>query len=349
MKEMKRQTELDILRFGAIFAVILMHANGHEKITSHFNNTFWGCVIASTVWCVPVFFMISGRFFLDPERENTIEKIFKKNISHMVIVFIVWSLIYSIYYYYTGAFAGLNKWGILEEFIQGPFHFWYLLTLISLYMLTPFLRLIVKDKKLTLYFLAISFLIILINSYVIYIPKVGHIIDTFVQRFEFKLFTGYVTYYILGYFIYKYQSEWTKKKVLTIYLAGILMYLFTIIAQGYMIYNHIPSPAGDFIQQYQKINVIIYSSGIYFFFVNRVSQVDFSEKTKKIFARLTEYSFGVFILHGLVNSVMEYIPLPKNLPLPGVVLILYIVLIYLGSLMGTYIIRKIPVVGKWIT
>lgn len=70
----KRETELDILRLLAILAVIAMHAGGNQYLSPNFNSNHHSMFVASIVWCVPVFFMISGRFFLDPSRDVTIKK-----------------------------------------------------------------------------------------------------------------------------------------------------------------------------------------------------------------------------------------------------------------------------------
>ncbi|MFQ6963096.1 MAG: acyltransferase family protein [Oscillospiraceae bacterium] len=68
MPETKRQTEFDVLRLLAILAVIAMHAGGNAYLSSNFDPRQHSMFVAAIVWCVPVFFLISGRFFLDPQR-----------------------------------------------------------------------------------------------------------------------------------------------------------------------------------------------------------------------------------------------------------------------------------------
>lgn len=64
MPETKRQTEFDVLRLLAILAVIAMHAGGNAYLSSNFDPRQHSMFVAAIVWCVPVFFLISGRFFL---------------------------------------------------------------------------------------------------------------------------------------------------------------------------------------------------------------------------------------------------------------------------------------------
>ena len=87
-----------------------------------------------------------------------------------------------------------------------------------------------------------------------------------------------------------------------------------------------------------KPNVVIFSSAIYLFFIKRLSRIEYSEKTVKIFAFLTEMGFGVYCVHAIVNELM-----------PGSLQVIRVICIYLASLAVTYFIRKVPYIGKKIT
>ena len=65
-----REIEFDILRITAMFAVILVHAFGTDGLD--IGEWKWKelTFIRSLVtWEVPIFVMISGRFFFDPESD----------------------------------------------------------------------------------------------------------------------------------------------------------------------------------------------------------------------------------------------------------------------------------------
>ena len=74
MSEIKRQTELDILRLLATLAVIMIHGGLNPLTDNLMIKYMYRGMHAAIVWCVPVFFMISGRFFLDPERDVSAKK-----------------------------------------------------------------------------------------------------------------------------------------------------------------------------------------------------------------------------------------------------------------------------------
>lgn len=330
----KRQTELDILRLLALLAVIAIHSSG-------FGDGLLACGIhAAIVWSVPVFFMISGRFFLDPARSVTPERLMRKYLPHIILAFLVWSVVYTLWYVLSGTYDGLNIFGILTQYIEGPYHFWYLYALAGLYVLTPLLRLVAADDTLMAYFLALFALCNVAFEYLIYLPKIGPILNAFLSRLHLDMVTQYVGYYMLGWFIQRHRDRIGTRLEITIYAVGFLMFAVTIAAECLV------SPelrAADFVKQYMKPNVVLYSAALYTFFVKRVAHVHISEKAQVVWGRLTELSFGVYCIHALINEFMPTLPLAALAP------VVRVVCIYLASLGLTILIRRIPVIGKKIT
>lgn len=343
--KVKRQTELDILRLFATLAVILMHADGHPYLKNNLDPKAHSMFIAALVWCVPAFFMISGRFFLDPSREVTAKKILSKYIPRIITAFLVWSAIYVLYYIFSGAYAGLNIWGICTQFVDGPYHFWFLYSLFGLYLLTPILRKITSDKKVLQYFLILFLIFNLIYEYLVYIPKIGEIINTLAGKIDIGI-VGYVGYFVLGYFLYSIKKNINAKTEVFIYVLGAASLVATVILEGEI------SPElqeENFIKQYLKPNVIVFSAAIYIFFIQRVAQHPFSERAQQLLAKLTELSFGVYILHALINELFSFITLPQSIGFSYIIWILLSISIFFISLFLTWLIRKIPYVGKKIT
>lgn len=346
MAEMKRQTELDVLRLLAMLAVIMMHVGGNKYLSSNFDPSKHSMFVAAIVWCVPVFFLISGRFFLDPQRNITIKKIWNKYVRHIVVVFLVWSSIYTLYYVKSGGYDGLNIWGILTQWIEGPYHFWYLYALVALYVLSPLLRRITENEKLMAYFLILFALSNMIGEYLVYLPKIGGIIGTVYDKLWLNNIAGYMGYYVLGYCIHHDKDRMDQKLEFAIYALGAIAFLATIVLEGHI------SPelqAADFIKQYLKPNVILFSSALYLLFLKRVSKIHFSDRTIKRFQKLTELNFGVYILHALVNDLLSLIPIEQPVSHPYCILFLLTAVVYLISLLCTWLIRKIPLVGRKIT
>lgn len=321
------------MRLIATLAVIAIHS---VKITAPFS-------IAPLVWCVPIFFMISGRFFLDPERKVTTVNLFRKNILHIVTAFIFWSAVFTVYYLISGSFDGLSSFGVLAEFIHGPYHLWFLYAIIGLYLLTPILRKITADEKTLAYTLLLFAAVNIVTEYLIYIPKIGSVTEEFISRLGLQTLTGYMGYYLLGYLIWAKKDAISKKTEIAVYILGIFMFAATIVAES-LISSELRST--DFVKQYMKPNVIIFSAAMYTFFVKRVSECRFSEKTQRVFAKLTEYGFGVYCIHALINELLQT---PQISALPIISSLLRVLILYVISFIITWLIRKIPIVGKMIT
>lgn len=339
----KRETELDILRLLALLGVIFTHACDIE-IESAVTKNIMTFLIATVTWHVPVFVMISGRFFLDPKRELPAAKL-KKATGHLVIAFLFWNVFYQLYYIMTGDYSGLNWKGILSQSLLGPYHFWYLFMLVCLYAVTPFLRKIAEDRKLMEYFIALFLIFEFLTMYGPGLPLVGATLSLIVTKTNFHFALGYSGYYILGYYLRRYPLS--GKKEFGLYAAGAVTLLFTGLATVWK--TNQGAEGEEWFSKYLMPNVVIEAAALYTFFANRVSRIQFGEKASAIISKLAEYSFGAYLVHALVLAFSEVIPwndIPVN---PIAVVALRVLFVFAVSTLATVLIRKIPVIGKKIT
>lgn len=339
----KRETELDILRLLALLGVIFTHACGIETESSATRNIMI-FLVATVTWHVPVFVMISGRFFLDPGREFSTAKL-KKAIVRLVVAFVFWNVIYQAYYILTDTYSNLNWKGILSQSLLGPYHFWYLFMLICLYAVTPFLRKIAEDRKLMEYFIVLSLVFEFLTMYGPGLPLVGATVSQIVTKTNFHFALGYSGYYILGYYLRRYPLS--GKKEIGLYMMGIAMLLFTGLATVWK--TNQGAEGKEWFSKYLMPNVIIEAAALYTFFVNRVSRIRFSEKVSAVVSKLAEYSFGAYLVHALVLAFSEVIPW-KDIPCnPVMVVAMRVIFVFAVSTLATVLIRKIPYIGKKIT
>ncbi|MBR7179885.1 MAG: acyltransferase [Oscillospiraceae bacterium] len=213
--------------FFATLAVIVIHMGRIPFVSDCWASGWLPMSIAPYVWCVPVFFMISGRFFLDPAKDIPLKVLFQKYIFRLILAFLLWSAVYTAYYVWDGTYRNLNIFGILTMYIHGPIHFWYLYAAVGLYLLTPLLRKIVQDKTICHYVLVLFVMYNIATQYLIYIPKVGAIVESTVSRLGLESFSGYVGCFLLGYVLYAYQEKITKKWEIAVYVLGALVLVLT--------------------------------------------------------------------------------------------------------------------------
>ena len=87
----------DILRILAVFAVMMIHVSASGFYTNPVQSftwqvvNFYECMVR---WAVPVFVMVSGIFLLNPQKEITLSKLYRKNIFRIVMALITWGLFY---------------------------------------------------------------------------------------------------------------------------------------------------------------------------------------------------------------------------------------------------------------
>ncbi|MEE3325182.1 MAG: acyltransferase family protein [Methanosphaera sp.] len=150
-----REISFDILRIMASFAVMMIHIssqNWYEVDIYSYEWMIFSFYDSISRWGVPIFVMISGALFLGNCR--SIKRIYKRNIFRIITAFIFWSFFYASIMFVCG--CSLKE--ALACFFRGFYHMWFLFMIIGLYMITPFLVAIVKDKKLINYFLLLSLL-----------------------------------------------------------------------------------------------------------------------------------------------------------------------------------------------
>ena len=88
-----REYTFDVLRVVAASAIVLLHVIALFWYDMPVTDYKW--IILNNIKMLarlflPIFFMISGRFFLDLEKDMTYRKLFLKYILRLVTAFIFW-------------------------------------------------------------------------------------------------------------------------------------------------------------------------------------------------------------------------------------------------------------------
>lgn len=330
-----------------MIAVIVIHLCATTLKTIKVDSNLWlflNCVHSSITWCVPVFVLISGYLFLKPEKAISIRDIYGKYIKHIAICFIFWSAVFQVFYYLF-ADSGLNWKGIMSEFLIGPYHFWYLFMLAGLYMIVPFLRKFTDDKRLLQYFIVLFIAFSFFTNYATAIPVIGNIIDTILGKALFHFALGFTGYYILGYYISQYGVS--LKWEIVIYALGAIGVLVSCV--GTTVQSRMQGEYNEWFSKYLMPNVIFESMAIFTLFTKRISKMQFSAKTVKLFSNMTQLGFGVYLIHALVIEVFNHLGITVLSFNSLFAIPILTVSVYLICIVIIYIIQRIPVVGKRIT
>lgn len=344
MGRSSREIELDLLRIVALFYVACIHVNARlAGYFSVFSAGWIGMKIWYMSWCVPVFVMISGRFFLDPEKKLTVHRLYMKYIKRIIIAFLVWACVYEIFDAVTGKIR-LNLFGHITNAISGAgaaTHLWFLFMIAGMYIITPFLRKIVISKRLCEYFLIVFFIYQLLIYYGEHLPFIGKIIKADFDSAQLYFVLGFTAYFLFGYYAKKYMVS--KKVERTGYIIGIGAFILAFI--GNICVEISGGADTEFFTRYMAPTTFLYSIAVYTLFIKKISKIYYSEKAIQIIEMLAKYGLGMYLLHYMFVWILP-IQLLKFCPIVSVPISAALCLCI--SLAISIILRRVPVIGKYI-
>lgn len=337
----------NILKIVASIAVVLLHVSAIDWYMIDATSKEWNIInIYDSIvrWGVPIFVMVTGMLLLPEEKEIKISKIFKKYIKRVMIMLVIWSAFYAILDRVLLTPDISTKYFIMS-FINGHYHLWYLYMLIGLYLATPIIKLITKpeNKKIIEYFLIIWFISECCLNMIIKLPIFSNL-DIIYANFHIDFFLGFVGYYILGYYLSKYDIKKHTRYIL--YVLGILSVIFIILGTRYLkitdyklptvFYNALSAP------------VCLNSMAVFCMVKQIFSKKRFAEKTQVIINKWTKLSLGVYLIHPMYIVIMSKLNIsllqwPVILSIPIATIIIYIL-----SAIPSYILSRIPKIGKFI-
>ena len=347
-KEGNRIVYLDILRVMAVFFVIMLHissANWHGVGVNTYEWRMMNLFDSVSRWCVPVLAMISGSLFLN--RDVPLKKIFGKYILRLGIAYIVWSFAYSFIY---NIILKRDLSAFFGAFIQGNFHMWFILMIIGMYMITPFLRRIIVDDHLTRYFVLLAIIVAVAIPQAVSIVKVfsakyGEFAEEFIDKFHLKFVLGFTVYYMMGYHLS--NATLSRKATAMIYVLGVIGFLSTIICT-LLISMKLDKPVSVFYDNH-SVNVFLESVAVFMLVKNTAGKKRISSKTAGILSALSKYSFGAYLVHAFILSILsKFLHLNSLSFNPLLSVPLTAVVAFIVSFGISAVLNHIPVVKKYL-
>lgn len=351
----QRQFHLDYLRVFASIAIILLHVSGQNMPHVELVGTDWSVFNfynGATRWGVPVFIMMSGALFLP--REIPIKTIYKKYILRMAIAYVVWSAFYALVnpigklVFEDGYRISFVE--IINTFIAGEVHLWFLPMIIGLYMCLPIIKSFTKSDKTTIYFLLLSLIFYffkteaeLISTYFLEgdVQSVFKSISTLFKNFHMDLVMGLVSYFILGYYLNK--TDIKKGHRLTIYFLGIVGFAATIILNLSASKN--AEQSLEVFYGATTLNVLLMSTAMFVWFKYNVKG---NKHLNKIIPKLSKYSFGAFLTHIFILKMLTSVGIHASSFSPILSVPIITLVTTVASYLISFILNKIPVIKKYI-
>ena len=337
-----RVSYFDYLRVIAIFSVIFLHVSAGRIDQYSVGSNQWNMYVlydSISRFCVPIFVMISGAIFLDPN--YNISKLYKKNIFRLVVAYFTWSFLYALV-----STDSINLTSIVSQTFKGHYHLWFLPMLIGLYISVPALRLIAENKKVMLQFMLVLFV------FCFALPTVKNLIDdfgnpsmqkaseaiySFVSVIGLSKLPAFFLYFSLGYFLHKKEVNKYQRRI--IYGLGI-----SSLVMGYIL-----TKQASLLQD--SLNMHYFSnSTLAVFFVSIMVFVlakYYLNRSNKYIETISKYSFGMYLIHALFLDKL-IAPLQISYPLAYVTSFLFTIVVFLLSFLTSFVGSKIPYVSKYI-
>ena len=341
----KRVFSFDVLRIVAAFSIVAQHVGG-QFLPMLFPSEEWeirNVYVSVAQWGVAVFFMISGALFLSSDKLLDVRRLFGKNLLRVIYAFLFWAVIYTV------VIEGLGQ-GLKITFIsvlKGPPHFWFLKVMIGIYLALPVVKSIAAQKKTFSYLVGLA----IITTFVI--PSIfGHLALLNPLRAEVlaDYYDGYglpslyfITYFIIGHWLYSHEISCRMKNFL--YLLAVLSIVGGIIGTRWLSYRL--GCSHNFFYDDLHPFIVLQGIAVFVFFKDRFRSL--SPKWRPVVIKLSNYSFGIYLVHPLLMYVCtNYLGLSSS-TFPAVWFApVYTVLIYILSCLLVKLVSMIPFMRKFV-
>ena len=307
-----RDWSVDVLRCVSCFMVCGLHAfifSQRYDIATEIGPSPWThYFVHRMLFASPtvLFVMVSGIFFLSPDRHVTASKIWKKNVIKMAGAYMFWSAIYAAYrIHMMDPAPDITPLFLFDQWLIEPYHMWYIPMIISLYILAPILRPITAsgDTKLFRYIVTL-FVIALILSTIYNWPGLAYgeeYVVPILDKTPLAVICQYPFWMLFGWIAYTYRPTGSFK--ILVYILGIIAFLAGI---WFNIYNWIHVENLSVVATTQKFSILSFLKNIalFYFIVTTLRDHEFSETGKRILKRLSDSTLIIYLVHMMFIYIM---------------------------------------------
>lgn len=290
----------DMLNIAACFSVILLHVNTAIFIVE--DTVVWRqSLFLQTLgmWCVPVFFMLTGANLLEYRDKYSTTEFFKKRIVRVFLPFVIWSGIYLVWNIYLGNIQINSIAEAINYFTCGKIEpiFWFFYSLFPMYLSIPILSLITKkeNKRMVWYLFGLAF----IGNAIL--PLVTEFMGiSYMWSLVSHVGNGYVGYILLGWLLK--HEDFSKRTRIIIYVFGIVAAVGMYFGSIYMNFVRYPGTTelNKTFMDYFSINCYVLSAAVFLFFKHFNWGKLSSGKISRFITVLSGASFGIYLVQMIV-------------------------------------------------
>ena len=337
---------IDFLKGIAIIGVIMIHVCG-TLITSDDGSFAWRTYVvydALSRFAVPVFFMCSGVLLLNNEKEMTFKRVMKYE-GRILLALFIYGGIYRIYHFLVGETAYTSLISTIlhipYDFLtcNAEFHFWYLYAMVCIYLTLPVVKVFTDKatKNQLEYFLALWWILSVVE-YLIQFEVLLPLTVWTNSMYYFSGFFGYTGFMVLGVYLSRYGID--KKRVTLVRFAAVAGLVFSTILT---IYQRLVTGSHDDLLDYYSPFIILCSVCIF----DLCKSMKLTDGTiTKGFCYLGKNSLGIYMIHMVFVFVLVGCNILSINICPIIAPLVYAILVLIPSIIVSWLIKRVPVIGK---
>ena len=320
MSEQKKHIGwVDLLRIIACFFVVVSHCSDPCFVASKPSDFIGGWFIGSIVrCCVPLFVMMSGVLLLPTSL--TLGEFYAKRIKRLALPLVFWSILLPVLFFLYQNLSGGCTFPLMDpsaytlkdtlyksltfllNFNYDTTPLWYLYMLVGLYLIIPVLSTWVKnatqkDIKTILTVWAISLFIPYVELATKALGFVGYPGNSAVFGVcdwnvfgTFYYVSGFVGYFLLGYYLKTYPPQWSWKKCLCICIPAFVFGVLTTFGSLILLMEHMPSQM-SFSWLFCTFNVFCITFPVFVI----IQKLNVSPSP--ILSKMASATFGIYLCH----------------------------------------------------
>lgn len=279
-----RQVHLDYLRILAAVLVILAHACSPmvDLADADWKRLLLVCGLSIGLCCNLIYVMLSGTLLLTSKKEEKVSAFYLRRASKVIIPLIAYYMLLLVLGNEVSLLPPENIGEACKRIVTGapdvgP-HLWLIYTIIALYFVTPFFRVMVQNLSTRMLF-ALAAVILILNALTTYLPLFG-------MNFGAASFlSGWEGVFLLGYIMTRDECRRYDNKIIG---AGVIALVITISvvfidsAKMNYVYNN-------------ALTLILVSCAIYAVFLKYKDR--FQGKSNLLVRMCSKYSYAIILIH----------------------------------------------------
>lgn len=279
-----RQVHLDYLRILAAVLVILAHACSPmvDLADTDWKRLLLVCGLSIGLCCNLIYVMLSGTLLLTSKKEEKVSAFYLRRDSKVIIPLIAYYMLLLVLGNEVSLLPPENIGEAFKRIVTGapdvgP-HLWLIYTIIALYFVTPFFRVMVQNLSTRMLF-ALAAVILILNALTTYLPLFGM---TFGAA---SFLAGWEGVFLLGYIMTKDECRKYDNKMIG---AGVIALVITI---GVVF---IDSTKMNYVYN-NALTLILVSCAIYAVFLKYKDR--FQGKSNLLVRMCSKYSYAIILIH----------------------------------------------------